>query len=153
MLEEWEQLEAPTAEGTDPLETILARWLGPLLAPAALNPSGRALVVIDELAAHGESEISSRLMAHMSAVADRVYSCIAPLLPDLDESELRARLRFIAGAALGPPPRARLSLYRPDPAMGPLALSALLRFALAALGRGAGLPQREAAMASPATHS
>ncbi len=115
------------ASGTEP---VLNAWLAPLCAPAAFNPQGRALIVLDEIAAHGPSEVSARLMDEMVGVARRVQEALAPLLPHLTAVELRARLRFIAGAALGPPPRV------PDGGAGHPALDSLrylLPFAQAAL--------------------
>ncbi|MGF7171908.1 AcrR family transcriptional regulator [Sphingobium xanthum] len=87
------------------LDEILTAWLHPLLRPAAFNPQGRALIVLDEIAAHGAAELSEDVMAHMVATGQTVQQALAPHLPHLDEQTLRARLRFIAGAALGPPPR------------------------------------------------
>lgn len=133
MLESWACLEEPVPTGADPLDTLLERWLTPLLAPACFNPSGRALVVLDEIAAHGESETATRLVDTMAGVADRFAGILAPHLPGLGAAELRWRLRFISGAALGPPPRARLGPDERDPAMSEQALAALLRFARAAL--------------------
>jgi AcrR family transcriptional regulator len=89
------------------LGDTLRIWLGPLLQPAAFTPGGRALVVLDEIAAHGNSELSRQLLEAMVTVSGRVHAALRPLTPHLDPRELRARLRFIAGAALGPPPRVR----------------------------------------------
>ncbi|WP_336977694.1 TetR/AcrR family transcriptional regulator [Altererythrobacter fulvus] len=133
MLEDWACLEDPIPAGGDPLDILLERWLRPLLAPACFTPSGRALVVLDEIAAHGEGETAARLVETMSEVADRFASLLTPHLPGLDRQELRWRLRFIAGAALGPPPRARLGPDERDPAMSEEALAALTRFCRAAL--------------------
>lgn len=133
MLEAWACLEDPIPTGADPLDTLLARWLAPLLAPACFTPSGRALVVLDEIAAHGEGETAAQLVDTMSAVAHRFANLLMPYLPDLSRIELRWRLRFLAGAALGPPPRTRLGPDERDPGMGPDALAALIRFARAAL--------------------
>lgn len=135
MLEQWRRLDEPLPADADPLDELLQRWLSPLLAPACFNPRGRALVVIDEIAAHGERKAVAPLLRQMAGVADRVAEAIAPLAPQIEPAELRQRLRFISGAALGPPPRARLGARAADPAMGEEALAALTRFARASLTR------------------
>jgi len=104
MLEQWRDLPPPAA-GT---RAILAAWLNPLLNPAAFNPDGRALIVLDEIAAHGAAGLSAEVLAAMVGISERVRGALAPLLPHLSDHTLRARLRFIAGAALGPPPRVPL---------------------------------------------
>jgi len=101
MIADWAKLPGPDA----PFDAILAAWLHPLLRPAAFNPDGRALIVLDEIAAHGAAELSGEVMAAMVATGEAVQHALAPHLPALDTTTLRARLRFIAGAALGPPPR------------------------------------------------
>lgn len=101
MLADWAELPRPGAS----LDAVLSAWLSPLLRPAAFHADARALLVLDEIAAHGAPELSGPVMAAMIEISDRVRSLVAPLLPALDELTLRARLRFIAGAALGPPPR------------------------------------------------
>src|SRR5512139_2026777 len=103
MLAAWRRLPAPGAAASVP--EVLDIWLRPLLAPAAFNPAGRALIVLDEIAAHGTPELSGEVMDPMREVGEKVRAALAPLLPALDATTLRARLRFIAGAALGPPPR------------------------------------------------
>lgn len=136
MRDGWRRLEQPLRAGCDPVDDLLERWLSPLMAPAAYNPRGRALVAIDEIAAHGEADMSRQVIDCMAGTARIVRNLLAPHLPGLTDQELRIRLRFIAGATLGPPPRARLTLSEPDPAMGPDALATLLRFARMALADG-----------------
>lgn len=133
MLRDLARIGDPVPASEDMLDTKIRRWLAPFLAPAAYNPRGRMLVVLDEIAAHGEAEVSARLMTLMGEVADNVIAQLQPLLPDLAPEELRTRMRFIGGAALGPPPRSRLSLDQDDPKMGDAALDALVRFARAGL--------------------
>jgi len=106
MMAGWSRLE-DERETSAPLGDTLRIWLEPLLRPAAFTPGGRALVVLDEIAAHGDSDLSRGLLEAMLAVSGRVHAALLPILPHLDACELRARLRFIAGAALGPPPRVR----------------------------------------------
>jgi len=101
MIADWATLPPAGA----PLDETLAVWLRPLLRPAAFNPEGRALIVLDEIAAHGSAELSGRVMVAMGGIGAAVQQALAPQLPRLDDTTLRARLRFIAGAALGPPPR------------------------------------------------
>jgi AcrR family transcriptional regulator len=105
MLASWSALDGAVERSS--LKDTLRIWLGPLLQPAAFTPGGRALVVLDEIAAHGDAALAVQLLDAMVAVSARVHAGLLPLLPHLDARELRARLRFIAGAALGPPPRAR----------------------------------------------
>lgn len=122
----WQGLDGSAC--ADP-RALLRLWLAPLLAPAAFTPHGRALVVLDEIASHGEDTLRDRLFAEMAGVARRVRQSLAPHLPHLADEELAGRLRFIAGAALGPPPRSR--------ALAPTAtgaeLDALCRFATSGL--------------------
>ena len=103
MLADWNGLPEPGAS----LDAVLEAWLRPLMRPAAFHPEGRALLVLDEIAAHGSEELSAPVMKTMVGIAERVHGLLAPLLTELDEPTLVARLRFIAGAALGPPPRSR----------------------------------------------
>lgn len=125
---DWADLDAGTA-----LDEILVRWLRPLQRPAAFHPEGRALVVLDEIATHSDGEAGRHIMDVMVALAARVQIALQPLLPALPPRELRARLRFISGAVLGPPPRARGSGRTID-AEAPLdGLDYLLAFARAAL--------------------
>src|SRR5690606_7336781 len=91
--------------GERDLDEVLRLWLAPMLHPAAFTPTGRALAVLDEIAAHGELGLRTRVLGEMEAFSVRLRAVLAPLLPGLSEHELRARLRFIAGAVLGPPPR------------------------------------------------
>jgi len=106
MMEGWSALGDEQASPSA-LGDTLRIWLGPLLRPAAFTSGGRALVVLDEIAAHGDPELSRQLLEAMVTVSGRVHAALHPLTPHLDPRELRARLRFIAGAALGPPPRVR----------------------------------------------
>lgn len=131
MLVEWRRID-PGDSADLTLEDILRCWLTPMLGPAAFTPGGRALIVLDEIAAHGELALRTRVLGAMEEFSARLRSALAPLLPNLTEHELRARLRFISGSALGPPPRA----YRSPPSDGskPLDdLAYLLPFARAAL--------------------
>jgi AcrR family transcriptional regulator len=105
ILEDWQPLTARRGMKTLPLDELLTVWLEPLTRPAAFNPHGRALVVLDEIASHGDSSLSEMLLEAMVGTAARVASLIRPHVPGLGKSELRARLRFISAAALGPPPR------------------------------------------------
>lgn len=133
MLADWEALPAAAdsdaeADSAASMATILAAWLQPMLRPAAFHPAGRALIVLDEVAAHGSAGPSEAVLAAMIDVSQRVRRALAGHVPHLDDMTLRARLRFIAGAALGPPPRS------PSPASGELdSFAQLQAFALAAL--------------------
>jgi AcrR family transcriptional regulator len=129
--EAWARIGSPEAEGAA-LDDILRDWLSPMLAPAAYTPGGRALVVLDEIAAHGEERLRDRVLAAMEEFSRRLRLALAPYCPELPEDDLRARLRFISGAVLGPPPR---SHGAPDTAGGRTLddLDFLLPFARAAL--------------------
>lgn len=125
VLHAWIGIDGGPAD--DP-HTLLRQWLAPLLAPAALNPQGRALVVLDEIASHGEPAMRERLRQQMAGMAAKVRRSLAGHTAWLDDAELAARLRYVAGAALGPPPRSRSR----DIA-GEEELDQLCRFAAAAL--------------------
>lgn len=131
ILADWQQIDAADAAGRT-LDDVLTCWLGPLMRPACFTPGGRALVVLDELAAHGEAALKDRVLRAMEAFALRLRAVLGPLLPHLAEDELRARLRFISGAAMGPPPRVHAAATGDGkPSLGDL--SYLLPFARAAL--------------------
>lgn len=121
---------AALADTGGTFDAILTAWLRPLLRPAAFNPEGRALIVLDEIAAHGEAALSARILSAMATIGETVLRLVARHRPGFDETSLRARLRFIAGAALGPPPR----LPAPGGALDRLAgFDQLFAFAKAAL--------------------
>ena len=132
ILRGWRAID-PRCAGVHELDEVLRLWLSPMLHRAAFTPSGRALAVLDEIAAHGEPALRARVLGEMEAFSLRLRAVLAPLLPGLSSHELRARLRFVAGAALGPPPRTS----SPTPTDGNKALDELtylLPFARAALG-------------------
>lgn len=104
LLADWQQVDADSGQYRT-LDDVLLCWLAPMMRPACFTTGGRALVVLDELAAHGEAALKQRVLRAMDAFALRLRVVLAPLLPHLAEDDLRARLRFIAGAAMGPPPR------------------------------------------------
>lgn len=131
ILHDWKMLDTDlVADRT--LDEILRCWLEPLLRSASFTPGGRALVVLDALAAHGEPALQERVLAAMEAFALRLRKVLQPMLPHLEEKQLRARLRFISGAAMGPPPRVHSASAGEDRrALGEIEY--LLPFALAAL--------------------
>lgn len=122
----WAGMDGRPAD--DP-RALLGAWLAPLLAPAAFAETGRALVVLDEVASHGDDAMRQRLFAEMAGVARLVRQSLAPHVPHLDDAELQARMRYVAGAALGPPPRIRAAASVDRDAEQ----AALLRFAAQAL--------------------
>ncbi|HWW63380.1 MAG TPA: helix-turn-helix domain-containing protein [Sphingomonadaceae bacterium] len=132
MIAAWERLGPGDGAVAGDFDTLLDIWLRPLMHPAAFTPNGRALIVLDEIAAHGDPALSDHLLKTMVATSIRVGEVLRPHVSHLARNEFRARLRFISGAALGPPPRKRT----PVSAGGeePLdSLTHLLAFARAAL--------------------
>ena len=132
ILQDWSPIGA--CDRLEALDDVLRAWLEPMLRPATFTHGGRALVVLDELAAHGEPALQARVIGAMEAFVMRLRLTLAPLVPHLSEHELRARLRFISGAALGPPPRVRIAV----PGDGERSLDELhylLPFARAALAK------------------
>lgn len=118
--------------GFDDLRDLLKAWLAPLLLPSAFVTGGRALVMLDEIAAHGDVEFRDLLLAPMLEISGKVQAAIRPFVPHLDARSLRARVRFISAATLGPPPRN----YRLQAEQGSASLddiSYLTAFAYAAL--------------------
>lgn len=87
------------------LDAVLRAWLGPMQHSACFTPDGRALWVLDELAAHGEGAPRQLVNTAMADFSVTLREAVQPHCRHLAADELRARLRFIAGAALGPPPR------------------------------------------------
>lgn len=131
ILRGWRELELQDASFQN-LDEILRLWLTPMLQPSFFTPHGRALVVLDEIAAHGDSELQAKLLNEMDRFTRRLCSIIYPLLPDLNPQARAARLRFISAATLGPPPRTKFVSDGSSDA--PLdELSHLLAFAKAAL--------------------
>ena len=127
ILDEWQKVEAETG-----LDAILTAWLVPMLMPSAFSTGGRALVVLDEIGTHGEGDLRQRVLDHMRGFSIILHRKLAPICPHLDETHLRARLRFISGAMLGPPPRSHGAPALPD-GRGLDRLEFLLPFARAAL--------------------
>lgn len=87
------------------LDAVLRAWLLPMQRTACFTPDGRALWVLDELAAHGEGAPRRLVNTAMLEFSTGLQEAVQPHCPHLRADELRARLRFIAGAVLGPPPR------------------------------------------------
>jgi len=131
ILADWQGIGPGTAAGGE-LDGVLRAWLAPMVRPAAVTASGRALIVIDEIASHGEPALSDKVLTAMEEFSPRLRSALAQFLPHLSQQELRARVRFISAAVLGPPPR--IAAGQPS-AGGPALddLDHLLRFARAAL--------------------
>ncbi|GEM_PF-760115 len=105
MLAEWDVV---ASRSFSTARDVLEAWLTPLLMPAACNSNGRALIVLDEIASHGDAELQDRLLSPMLELSQQVQEALRPFLPHLDARELRARVRFLSAAALGPPPRTRM---------------------------------------------
>jgi len=112
MLTEWDAVKARDADFSS-LREVLEAWMTPLLRPAAFTRNGRAIIVLDEIAAHGDEDISHQLLAPMLDMSARVQSALRPYAPHLSQRELRARVRFLSAATLGPPPRARVVEVEP----------------------------------------
>lgn len=121
-----------TVAGDADLSAILRGWLEPMLRPSAFTDGGRALVVLDEIGAHGEGEIRANVLREMEGFARKLRPMLAPHVPHFDDDELRARLRFISGAVLGPPPRSH-GAPRFASGKGADDIEYLVRFAQAAL--------------------
>jgi AcrR family transcriptional regulator len=134
ILMDWRAIDPALGTASGELEEVLRAWLAPMLRPAAFTPRGRALIVIDEIASHGEPALRDRVLTAMEQFSIRLRATLAPILPHLSEHELRARLRFISGAVLGPPPRIHTVLPS-DGARSLGDLAYLLPFARAALSR------------------
>lgn len=100
ILDQWRTIELGM-----PLEEVLERWFDGMRTPARFTPGGRALIVADELAMHGVGTPQTIVIRGMENMTVRLREAVQPHCPHLDPGELRARLRFIAGAVLGPPPR------------------------------------------------
>ncbi len=114
------------------LREVLQVWITTLLRPAAFTKGGRSLVVLDEIAAHGDADLRHQLLGSMRDFSQRVQAVIHPFVPELSVRELRARVRFLSAAALSPPPRSRLIQDNPSETP-PDETDYLLAFAEAAL--------------------
>ncbi|MXP24926.1 TetR family transcriptional regulator [Altererythrobacter indicus] len=133
MREAWRSLDAPLPSGEGGFELLIRRWLAPLLFPAAFTPTGRALSVIDEIVSRENGVLSEKLTQEMTSLAAKIYQLALPYCQHLAPHELMARLRFIASASLGPPPRSRLRREGVFANSGEEAENQLIRFAQAAL--------------------
>jgi hypothetical protein len=109
MLAEWEAVKARDAAFSS-MRDVLEAWMTPLLRPAAFTTNGRSLIVLDEIAAHGDEDMSRQLLKPMLELSIRVQAALQPYVSHLSARELRARVRFLSAATLGPPPRARIVL-------------------------------------------
>lgn len=107
MLAEWEAVKARNVSFSS-MREVLEAWMTPLLRPAAFTANGRGLIVLDEIAAHGDHEMSRQLLKPMLDLSSRVQAALKPYTSHLSAGELRARVRFLSAATLGPPPRARI---------------------------------------------
>jgi AcrR family transcriptional regulator len=129
MLKAWQPLEQGRFAT---MRQLLEAWLAPLLFPSAFVPEGRALIVLDEIASHGDTEIREMLLASMMSLSGKLQAALHPFVPHLSPQALRARVRFLSGAALGPPPRnRRLAGERGAPPLD--GIDYLLDFAVASL--------------------
>lgn len=133
MREAWRALDADLPNGEEGLNILIQRWLEPLLQAATYTPNARALTVIDEIASREHGELSEKLTQEMAALAHKVHNLAMPFLPHLSPEELMTRLRFIAGAALGPPPRNHATRNGLFASTGEKAIEQLTRFARASL--------------------
>ena len=102
MLEAWEPLKA---HQFDNLRDALEAWMEPLMMPSAYVEDGRALIVMDEIASHGDTEIRDMVLVPMLELSAMVQTILSPFVPHLEPRVLRARVRFLSASTLGPPPR------------------------------------------------
>lgn len=128
IMQGWEAVEPGLS-----LDEALEAWLKPMLLPAAFTPGGRALVVLDEIGAHGDEEQRLSVLGPMEQFSIRLRQVFAPHCPHLDDVELRARVRFISGGVLGPPPRSHGAPVLGEAGRALDDLDLLMRFSRAAL--------------------
>ena len=129
MLKAWEPLQQGQFAT---MRQLLEAWLTPLLFPCAFVRDGRALIVLDEIASRGDAEIREMLLASMMELSGKLQAALRPFVPHLSAQALRARVRFLSAAALGPPPRnRRLAGERGSPPLD--GIDHLLDFAVASL--------------------
>jgi len=103
MLAAWAE---PLAPGADVRE-VLRRYLAPMWLPACHCPGERALVLIDELVAHGDEALRDSMVAPLLGPFERTIAALAGHLPGLAHDDIAARLSFASAGALGMPPRSR----------------------------------------------
>jgi AcrR family transcriptional regulator len=126
MLGQW--AEAPGAEAG--LAAVLRGYFAPMWAPARHCPDERALVLIDEIVAHGEPAVRDVVAPPLLVPFERTLGGLAVLRPDLYTGEAAARLSFASAGALGMPPRSHARrLFAGRAAFG--RLDDALRFAMA----------------------
>lgn len=132
IVEGWAPIASFDGRAPD-IASVMQAWISPLQLPAACTGDGRALVVLDEIAARDGAALKEMVVEEMGSMAFRVRDLLMPLCPHLDPDEVRARIRLIAAAALGPAPR---NIPVPELSSGlPMDhISYLVRFACAALG-------------------
>lgn len=95
----------PAATPPQDLDTVLSAWIEPMQKPAVFTGSGRTIDVLDEIVAHGSQQLRDSLLQELYRFTEILDAVLAPYCPKLGTEERRIRMRFIAGAVLGPPPR------------------------------------------------
>lgn len=132
MLHEWKVIEEANPKQMS-LDDALSAWLTGLLHPAAFTLEARALIVLYEIASHGEPRLQSQTISAMTKFGRRLHKTLVPLTPNLSENEQRARLHFISGSTLG---RHTIPHEKntADGAHALVSLNYLLPFAKSALG-------------------
>jgi AcrR family transcriptional regulator len=92
------------ADGTG-FEGAVEALVVPLWARAAMDPSYRAIVVLDEIFARAGQALHDEIWALFADGVEAVTARLGAALPDVEAQTLRWRIRFVTAAALDVPPR------------------------------------------------
>jgi len=106
--------DVPHADST--LEQALHDYFSPMWLPAAHCREERALVLVDEIVAHGDPALRDSAVEQLTRPFNRLLDRLAVLLPRIGRDDAAARLRFLSAGALGMPPRSRARQLFPAPA-------------------------------------
>lgn len=103
LLAQWSK--SPDAGGG--LDGVLRGYFAPMWAPAHFCTDERAIVLLDEIVAHGEPGIRDDIARSLIPPFQRALQALSVLVPQLPSDEAAARLSFATAGALGMPPRSR----------------------------------------------
>ena len=107
MKQAWDKNFTPLEQAGDiSLAEVMEAYICPLWIDAALNPSERALLVLDEIVSHGDDEIREAIMLDLGGNFERICALIRKAAPHLPLELIQFRLQFVSGGCLGVPPRA-----------------------------------------------
>lgn len=89
------------------LDAVLKGYFAPMWAPAHFCSDERAIVLLDEIVAHGDPGVRDDIARSLIPPFQRALQALSALVPQFSVEEAAARLSFATAGALGMPPRSR----------------------------------------------